>query len=72
MGTRTEGLLGKLICVLLSCLMVMAAASSRATIMGKVSNTKFHHHSERLRRNLLANGLGKSPPMGFVLTFLFV
>ncbi|GAY47495.1 hypothetical protein CUMW_104890 [Citrus unshiu] len=65
MGTRTEGLLGKLICVLLSCLMVMAAASSRATIMGKVSNTKFHHHSERLRRNLLANGLGKSPPMGW-------
>lgn len=65
MDTRAEGLAGKLICVLLSSLMVMAAASSRATIMGKVSNTKSHYHSERLRRNLLANGLGKTPPMGW-------
>ena len=32
-------------------------------------STKFDNHEEQLRRNLLANGLGTTPPMGYVYMY---
>lgn len=65
MERRIENSLVKLIwCVLVSLLMVMGfvgAASSRPTRI----NSKFDYYGEQLRRNLLANGLGTTPPMGW-------
>lgn len=67
MERRIENSLVKLIwCVLVSLLMVMGyvgAASSRPTRI----NSKFNYYGEQLRRNLLANGLGMTPPMGYVM-----
>lgn len=65
MERRIENSLVKLIwCVLVSLLMVMGfvgAASSRPTRI----SSKFDYYGEQLRRNLLANGLGMTPPMGW-------
>lgn len=61
MERRVNSLLSKLICLL----MVMGVASARPTVVGKVPNTKANYYGERLRRNLLANGLGSTPPMGY-------
>ncbi|KAJ4709973.1 Alpha-galactosidase [Melia azedarach] len=61
MERRVNSLLSKLICLL----MVMGVASARPTVVGKVPNTKANYYGERLRRNLLANGLGSTPPMGW-------
>ncbi|KAJ0037619.1 hypothetical protein Pint_21935 [Pistacia integerrima] len=52
-------------CLLLISLMVIGITSSGANMIKKPPNTKFHYYSERLRRNLLANTLGLTPPMGW-------
>ncbi|KAB1224160.1 Alpha-galactosidase [Morella rubra] len=49
----------------LSSTMVNISATSR-TMRGSVpKNSKNEYYKERLRRNLLANGLGSTPPMGW-------
>jgi len=32
---------------------------------------QLHDHVEQHKRNLLANGLGRTPPMGYVCDFVF-
>jgi len=39
-----------------------------ASSLGNINN----YEGEHLRRNLLANGLGKTPPMGYVTEFLLL
>ena len=38
-----------------------------ASVCASSKLTKFNDHEEKLRRNLLANGLGVTPPMGYVM-----
>ncbi|KAJ4709972.1 Alpha-galactosidase [Melia azedarach] len=61
MERRIHSSLVKLICFVLftSWLIVINVAASSRT------NNKFNYYSELLRRNLLANGLGMTPPMGW-------
>ncbi|KAB1224186.1 Alpha-galactosidase [Morella rubra] len=44
--------------------MVNISATSRTTRGSVPKNNKNEYYKERLRRNLLANGLGSTPPMG--------
>lgn len=68
------------VCVLASMLMLMlcslssmapSVVSAASTTARKLlpQNTKSEYYSERLRRNLLANGLGSTPPMGSLSFF---
>ncbi|PKI63948.1 hypothetical protein CRG98_015624, partial [Punica granatum] len=63
-----------LICSLSSSVMGTDAAatesSSSSSLIYKTkatlsANSKYHHYREEYRRNLLANGLGLTPPMGW-------
>lgn len=54
----------------LSSTMVNISATSRTTRGSVPKNSKNEYYKERLRRNLLANGLGSTPPMGYYSLFL--
>lgn len=45
------------------------SAASTTTRMSVPQDAKYEYYSERLRRNLLANGLGSTPPMGSLSNF---
>lgn len=68
MERRIHSSLVKLICFVLftSWLIVINVAASSRT------NNKFNYYSELLRRNLLANGLGMTPPMGYATFLLYI
>lgn len=70
MGNRVDQTLVRLLCLLISSLMVTGVASSRATILGTGADDKLNHNNQPLRRNLLANGLAETPAMGYVLIFV--
>ncbi|KAH9746897.1 alpha-galactosidase 1 [Citrus sinensis] len=65
MGNRVDHTLVRLLCLLISSLMVTGVASSRATILGTGADDKLNHNNQPLRRNLLANGLAETPAMGW-------
>ena len=56
---------------LLSSMAPSVSAASTTTRKLVPQNTEYEYYSERLRRNLLANGLGSTPPMGYY-AFLFL
>ncbi|GMY18569.1 alpha-galactosidase 1 [Fagus crenata] len=53
-----------ILCSLFSMMLTVSATTSTTT-MSLSKNTKHHYYLDRLRRNLLANGLGSTPPMGW-------
>lgn len=70
MGNSVDSALVRLLCLLISSLMVIGVASSRATSLGIRVDDKLNQNNQPLRRNLLANGLGQTPAMGYVLIFI--
>lgn len=58
-------LLMGIVCLLSSAAVTTDAASASADTKATLAaDPKFHHYREGYRRNLLANGLGLTPPMG--------
>lgn len=53
-----------MVCSLSSAIAGVSATSRTAGLM-LPKNGKYECYRERLRRNLLANGLGLTPPMGY-------
>ena len=57
-----------ILCSLFSMMLTVTdSATTSTTTMSVSKNTKYHYYLDRLRRNLLANGLGSTPPMGYCL-----
>lgn len=44
------------------------ASASSSSSLRELENSKHYHYSDEYRRNLLANGLGLTPPMGLAST----
>ncbi|KAK7860921.1 alpha-galactosidase 1 [Quercus suber] len=51
------------VCVVVAVLMMVISSSTTVSAEGK--NSKFQYYSQRHKRNLLANGLGLTPQMGW-------